>query len=199
MRSLAATDPSALGRLEDFLFGTVGPHFRETGAISPEDFWLILIWKANRAKGQARWRIEQATGLSWSDAVPKIAKNISDAENDEARLRSLMTGNWKFRLPTASAILSVLYPDQFSVYDVRACETLEAEGLGDHHLLDWPYTVKTWPGYQRFLAAVRAAGPAQATLRQNDYYLWGRSLLRSVRSELAKPPKPRKPRQRKTG
>ena len=25
---------------------------------------------------------------------------------------------WKFRLPTASAILSVLYPDMFTIYDV---------------------------------------------------------------------------------
>ena len=33
---------------------------------------------------------------------------------------------WAFRLPTASAILTVLYPDVFTVYDRRVCKVLGA-------------------------------------------------------------------------
>lgn len=203
MTSLAASSPAALARIEEFLFDIVGPHFRETGEISPEDFWIILIWKANRAKGMARWRIENGTGLSWNNAVREIAKEIATAENDEARLKALMSERWKFRLPTASAILTVLYPDRFSVYDVRACETLKADRPEeDHYRLDWPHTDETWTRYLKFLAAVRSAGPAPSTLREKDHYLWGSSLLRSVKTELAtpaKPPKSRKRRETKNG
>jgi hypothetical protein len=42
---------------EQFLFDEVGPRFRETGQLDAADFYLILIWKAERAKGRHKKRL----------------------------------------------------------------------------------------------------------------------------------------------
>lgn len=133
--------------------------------------------------------------------MAEIAEGIYSAEGDEARLALLMNDRWEFRLPTASAILSVLYPGRFSVYDIRACETLEKMGLGNHkNIGEEKNASATWLAYQRFLNAVRAVGPASACLRSKDYYLWGHSLFDSISKELngpAKVPKPGSPKRAK--
>jgi hypothetical protein len=39
--------------------------------------------------------------------------------------------DWDFYLPVASAILSVFWPDEFSIYNVRVCDQLgRFRGLG---------------------------------------------------------------------
>ena len=40
----------------------------------------------------------------------------------------ILIEDWAFRLPMASAILTVLYPDSFTVYDIRVCSELQ-----NHH------------------------------------------------------------------
>jgi len=40
--------------LEEYLFQDVGPRFRKTDTLSVEDFFCIVIWKANRAKTKLR-------------------------------------------------------------------------------------------------------------------------------------------------
>ena len=35
--------------------------------------------------------------------------------------------DWKLRLPTASAVLTVLYPEDFTVYDQRVCKMLDMQ------------------------------------------------------------------------
>jgi hypothetical protein len=66
-------------------------------------------------------------------------------------MRALLT-KWGFRLPTASAILAVLYPDKFTVYDIRVCDV-----LGDFRALgDRTWSAETWREYQRFVDAVHS-------------------------------------------
>lgn len=64
------------------------------------------------------------SGRSYRVAVSMLSHDLSKARSPEARLQVLMAG-WKFRLPAATAILSVFYPDEFSVYDYRVCEELK--------------------------------------------------------------------------
>ena len=81
----------------------------------------------------------------------------------------MLLTNWGFLLPTASAILTVLYPDIFTVYDSRVCDTLR----DFHNLGGRKWSSKTWGEYQRFISAVRHAAPQGLTLRDCDRWLSG--------------------------
>jgi len=86
-----------------------------------------------------------------------------------------------FRLPMASAILTVLYPEDFTVYDVRVCEALadfkDAQNSTRYEVL--------WSRYSKFIEAVRAAVPGQSALRDKDRYLWGKSFAEQLESDVA--------------
>ncbi len=187
---LAGEEPERLAHLEPYLLDVVGAHFRKTGQLSPGDFWLILIWKANRAKNHQRRRLER--DRTFDDAVEAIAEQLHGADKPQERLQVLMA-TWGMRLPTASAVLTVLYPEEFTVYDIRVCNQLEAF----HPLAHRPFSETLWCEYVCFREAVRTATPANLTLRQKDHHLWGKSLMEQVRSDLAAPvpaPKQRMPR-----
>jgi hypothetical protein len=88
--------------------------------------------------------------------------------------------DWKFRLPMASAILSILYPEQFTIYDVRVCGTLgNFHNLGN--LVDFD---KLWCGYLNFKAAVKDATPSELNLRDRDRYLWGKSFYEQLKKDI---------------
>ena len=71
----------------------------------------------------------------------------------------------------ASAVLSVLYPEEFTIYDVRVCETLNA-------FKDLQHKTRfedIWSGYEEFIKSVKNATSEQKTLRDKDRELWGKS------------------------
>jgi hypothetical protein len=166
--------------LEGYLFDKVGPGFAETGTISPADFYMIIIWKANRAKSRIRKRLDQKAG-GFSAAVSTIAQRLSATPGARERLETLMVG-FGFFLPMATAILTVLYPKEFSVYDVRVCQQLrDFEKLAQLQFSD-----RLWEEYQRYLSAVDAEAPNEFSLRDKDRYLWGRSFFEGVENDLRK-------------
>lgn len=190
---LAANEPALLAHLEKYLSDQVGPHFRETGKIAPEDFWLILIWKANRAKNNERRRFERIGAGTFEGAVEEIADALWAANSLDARLGVLM-GKWKMKLPTASAVLTILYPDNFTVYDIRVCDQLGAF----HELAGRRFSGKLWSEYLRFVAAVEVAVPSHSRLRDKDHHLWGLSLMSQVKADLRAEAPKRKPRKPKS-
>jgi len=172
-------DYRKLYNLEGYLFRDVHKRFRATGRISAFDFYCILVWKANRAKSQTKSRLERIERGSFPQAVSSIAKSLREAESPRERLQVLMM-DWEFRLPTASAILSVLYPRYFTVYDVRVCSVLNAHA----ELAQWRFSEKLWDGYRKFSTDVRRATKSVRTLRDKDRYLWGKSLFQDIKDEL---------------
>ncbi len=111
--------------LETYLFETVRSRFNDQGHLSAFDFFCIMIWKANRAKSKVAKKL-LAKGYDTLDgAVYDLTQGLSNLSSPEDRLRYLWDwGGWEFYLPMASAILTVLYPDDFTVYDVRVCTSL---------------------------------------------------------------------------
>jgi len=168
------TDYRKFYYLENYLFDEVGPRFRKTGKISPEDFYMILIWKANRAKNRIRDKLKAKSG-SFTSAVSKITASLHESCDPKGRLENLMDG-WHFRLPTASAILTVLFPNDFSVYDIRVCGELGKF----HELADRRFSEGFWESYLEFLAAVNREVPGESCLRDKDRFLWGRSFYKGV-------------------
>lgn len=164
--------------LETYLFEDVRERFHKDKQLDAFDLFSIIIWKAERAKSRlARRLIKQAGSLE--TAAEQFTRDLSAAETPRDRLHVAMKG-WAFYLPMASAILSVLWPDEFTVYDVRACEELKNfNGLGN---LTFD---SLWPKYCAYCDAVRAAVPQYCDLRNKDRFLWGKSAARQLRQDIA--------------
>lgn len=156
--------------LERYLLCEVGPRFRESGIIEPVDLFMLFVWKANRAKTRVRDRLKERANGNFSDAVAQIAMGLSAAKERKQRLAILMR-DWGLRLPMASAVLTVLYPDDFTVYDRRVCSMLSFP------YRDWSlFSEECWSEYERYKEAVCGNTPPSLTLRDRDRFLWGKSL-----------------------
>lgn len=153
-----------------------GRRFRETGDLDVRDFYMILIWKANRAKIYHKSRLTKIAG-SFDGAVKRIASELLNAREPRIRLALLME-NWKFALPTATAILTILYPEEFTVYDYRVCAEL------NRTYRPWvEFSDKLWEEYCQFKRSVLDSTPAGLSLRDKDRWLMGRSFRMQVESE----------------
>ncbi len=174
-----APDEFAYYAPETHLFSALTQRFAKTGQLHAEALYLILDWKAPRARTRHLRRLARLAG-SFDKAVSDIATDLHTAAEPDQRLGALMT-KWEFLLPTASAILTVLYPDTFTIYDRRVCEAL---GAFDR-LANMKWSVELWWEYQHFIDAVRAAAPSGLSLRDCDRWLWGRDKGKAMRAELS--------------
>ena len=178
--------PIKVANLESYLFEKVGRHFRETGEISTEDFWLIILWKSNRSKNNTRRALENYNA-SFDDAVKALASALFNKGSHKERLKELVIERG-LGLAISSAILTVFYPDIFTIYDIRVCNQ-----LGNFYKLkNCRSKGKFWDEYLKFVAAVKANTPGVQTLRDKDKTLWGLSLLADIKKELGSPAPPRK-------
>lgn len=166
--------------LEEYLFEDVRSRFHVDGAISAFDFFSIIIWKANRSKSRvaARLLAKCPEETSLDAVVHKLTSSLFVARDHRERLRILLE-EWGLRLPIASAVLAVLWPDYFTVYDARVCSELN----GYHDLADLPSFDSIWSSYQDYRASVLAI-PDGISLRDKDRYLWGRSSARQLENDI---------------
>jgi hypothetical protein len=165
--------------LENYLFTVVRDRFHVNKKLSAFDFFCIVIWKANRAKSLVARNLKEKCGLDLDGAVGGLTSALASADSSQARLDLLLI-EWKFRLPIASAILSVLYPEDFTVYDVRVCDE-----LGEfHRLVNTTNPTKRWEQYLAFRAAVEMRAPSALTLRDKDRWLWGKSFSEQLMNDV---------------
>lgn len=162
--------------LERYLLEEVGPRFRSSGTIDPIDLFMIFVWKANRAKTRVRDNLKSRANGSFSNAAFEIARALSAAKDQKGRLGILMR-DWGLRLPMASAILTILYPGDFTVYDVRVCKMLQIA------CKDLRFSDKCWQEYQRYRDALCNCTPSDLSLRDKDRFLWGKSLWEDAKRE----------------
>ena len=172
--------------LEDYLLGRVRHTFQSFGMLRAFDLFCIIIWKANRAKTKiARALLKRFPGKSLDDIAQHLASSLQASSDDRSRLRVLMD-DFGFRLPMASAILTILYPESFTVFDVRSCESL---GLSANQIAAAQSGVfaTAWDGYRAFCDEVLASHPSLPLLRDKDRALWASSfytqLNRNLRDE----------------
>ena len=165
--------------LESYLFDVVGPRFRTNGCLDAFDFFSIVIWKANRAKSRIAKRLLGSGAEGLETAVRELTTHLAGRPQAKDRLRYLWVDRG-FRLPMASAILTMLYPEEFTIYDTRVCDSLG----GFHSLADSSDFDCLWDGYVAFLDQVRQAAPEGLSLRDKDRYLWARSFRDQLREDI---------------
>jgi hypothetical protein len=167
--------------LEQYLFETVSKRFAQERSLGALDFFCIVIWKANRAKSKiAKRLLSHASYPDLDTAARALTVEVACSATPKDRLRILLDG-WGFRLPMASAILTVLYPDEFTVYDVNVCDA-----LGDFHRLNHVSRFnEIWSAFALYTAAVQANGPVGFSLRDKDRWLWGKTFAQQLKSDIA--------------
>ena len=164
--------------LESYLLDTVQLRFAQEGQLSAADFFCIVIWKANRAKSKIAKRLLR-NHENLDTAVQSLTAGLAQQPNAKDKMRYLL-GDWDFRLPTASAILAILYPNDFTIYDVRVCDI-----LGGFHSLNNRVTFENlWREYQAFKRAVELSAPSELNLRDKDRYLWGKSFYKQLMKDI---------------
>lgn len=163
---------------ETYLFEDVHRRFRQEGSLGAFDFFAIVIWKANRAKSKVAQRLldRDPKGRERLEPIVRdLTKALHDAPDAKNRLQVLRK-NWGLQLPMATAILSVLWPDEFTVYDVRVCGQLGRFGdLAGKVRFDG-----LWSGYCEYVQAVQEKAPAHLSLRKKDRFLWGKSVAEQL-------------------
>ena len=164
-------DHSKYYNLESYLFGEVSKRYAKTKTVSTPDFFCIVIWKANRAKSKVAGRLlAKKPYKDLESAIGALVKEVSEETDMKGQLSILING-WGFRLPMASAILTVLFPDKFTIYDFRVCEVLNDFQRAEHLTFE-----PLWKQYSGYIKQVSKIGQG-LSLRDKDRWLWGKSFI----------------------
>ncbi len=172
--------------IEKYLFSTVYERFHRDGHIAAFDFFSIVGWKSNRPKGMIREALRERC-QDLDQAVKSLTGDIHKAADHENRLKTLLDVRG-IGLPMATAILTVLYPDHFTVYDTRVCNQLDRFS----NLRSRPIAT-IWKGYEEFRQAVREeavrrGAPESLGLRDMDRWLWTLDVVDQLKREGCTPP-----------
>lgn len=158
--------------LEKYLFNVVSLKFKKEGFLTAHDFFCIVIWKANRSKTKIKKRlINKSSEKDINQICKTLTKEIADQKEDKNKLAVLLY-KWKFRLPMATAILTVLYPTKFTIYDVRVRGQLKIEDFSNRKNQIERY-------FSEYLVQVENQGVGH-TLREKDKYFWGKSFAEDL-------------------
>jgi hypothetical protein len=176
---MTGVDYLKLYDLENYLLGEVAEKFKAEGKLDAFDFFCIVIWKANRAKSRvARLLLKRFSSLD--EAVEALTTALNKEQDRKAKMK-LLISDWGFNLPMASAILTVLYQHDFTVYDIRVCNV-----LGNFHKTKERSDFdQMWSEYESYVAAVKAAASTISDLRNKDRWLWGKSFSEQLKSDIS--------------
>ena len=154
--------------LEDYLFNDVNKNFQRRGYLTPKEFFAIIIWKRNASKTKI------LNGIKKNErTIRKITSKISAAKTKEQRLSALLSPKIPgISIAFASAILTVCYPDDFTVVDYRACASLK-EDFGEK--VEGNPTIKTTAYFDYLTKCKKLAHKYNLSLRDFDRVLWGKN------------------------
>ncbi|MBZ1349011.1 MAG: hypothetical protein KY053_02180 [Candidatus Liptonbacteria bacterium] len=150
--------------LEDYLFNDVNKNFQRRGYLTPEEFFAIVIWKSNRAKTNVRRGIGKS-----QKTIHTITSEIFRAKTPEQKL-NILTSIPSIGIPMASAILTVCYPNDFTIADYRACSSLKDFG---GEIIGNP-TAKISVYFEYLEKCKELARKYKLSLRNFDRILWAK-------------------------
>lgn len=171
-------------QLEQYLFDEVRKNFHKNHFLTAEEFVCILIWKSNRSVKRIINKIKKRyPGKSFQLAVKELTNSIYKKDSPQAKLYFLINDRKRKKisipLATSSAILTVLYPQYFTVYDSRVCSVLDKhKNLKNRENID-----NIWKGYLEYKADVIKKAPLRLTLREKDKWLWGKSFYNELKEK----------------
>ena len=102
--------------LEEYLEKKVRPAFYKNHYLNEEQFFTIIFWKSKRPRKRKRKYLS-------NEKIVELTSNIYKEQSEEGKLKILLNQHG-INIAMASAILSVLYPDDFTVYDINVREII---------------------------------------------------------------------------
>ncbi len=99
---------------EKYLFDVISPKVKKSGYLSFNDFYQICMWKSARPKKRY---------LNNKESIESVTKRAL-LETDEGRRIKILCELDGVGIATASAILTIIYPEKYAVIDVRDLEEL---------------------------------------------------------------------------
>ena len=172
--ALTRKDVAALAsayELERYLFEVVSRRYAVERTLGAYDFFAIVVWKANRAKTRVK------RGLLAAPISPRLLmRQVAMAGTAEQEVRILLEVGG-IGLPIASAILSVCYPDRFTVLDYRVWKELSDMGVVGQA---YPHDEQGYVCYCRVCRAL--ADRLGVSLRDLDRALWAKSWQEDLRA-----------------
>jgi len=152
--------------LEDYLFDDVHKNFQKRGHLTPEEFFAIVIWKRNASRTKILNGIKK-TGRT----IREITSKISTAKTREQRLNALLSPKISgIHIAFASAILTVCYPNDFTVADYRAYASLKDFG----EEVSGNPTISTSAYFEYLDKCKKLAHRYNLSLRNFDRILWAK-------------------------
>jgi len=150
--------------LEKYLEDEVKPFFDRKHYITAEQFFAIIIWKRNASKTKIREGIEKS-----HKTIFEITSEIYRAESLEGKMKILIAIDG-ISYSFASAILTILYPELFTISDYRVSRSLK-----EQFNINAPETISTKTEYFAYLNACKKLSEKnRLSLRDCDRALWGR-------------------------
>lgn len=148
--------------LEEYLFEDVHKNFHKNGHLTPEEFFAIVIWKRNASK------IKIIRGLkNSSKTINSITKEVYKSKTSDKKLKILLEMKG-VGIAIASAILTVLYPDDFTIIDYRVLNSLKNKGI---NIVGKP--TEKIEDYNRYIEICkRESKKSRVSLRNFDRTLW---------------------------
>lgn len=166
--------------LEEYLFTEVKSAFYQRGFLTAKEFFCIIIWKSNRTKSKIAKRLKERNPyLDLQTIVKNLTKNLYQRKTAKERFVYLFD-DWGLRLPIISAILTVLFPNNFTIYDVRVCDILGKY----HNIANKTKSDAVWNDYIKFIKSVKKEVKNEKTLRDKDRWLWGKSFIEALEKDI---------------
>jgi hypothetical protein len=164
---------------EERVFPAISDRIAAGGKLTKRDVLQILKWKLGRIKGANAQTVSDRN----MEAINEAVKDARNAEHSVDALKNLdlIPG---IGLATATAILTICYPEEFTIIDWRVLETLDlfpsriAQTAGREH------NTEVWTAND-YIADYLPCIKKQAdlwgcTLREADRALWGLSVKEGI-------------------
>ncbi len=100
---------------ESYLFKVIGPAVKEKGYFLFNEFYEVCMWKSARQKKRY---------IQNKNIIEEVSRKALAEENERKKMEILSGELDGVGIPTASALLTVVYPKRYAVIDIRCLEML---------------------------------------------------------------------------
>jgi len=153
--------------------GRIFPHISRLSPprVEPLELALILKWKFGRFKKTDKAIIKRIKVINKAIRLAATCGKEIDAVTALCTIKGI-------KISGASAILTICYPDRFTIIDKRVLDMLSIS----------PSDASKWTPadyWSRFVPLIQTFSKRHAlTLRQADQVLWGASVFRDIRARM---------------